>query len=90
MTMRDDLVKQSNKRGTIWFAKAGPNTRTTQVFVNLQDSTRLDEAGFAPFGQGVEGMELAVDHRWDSHGDGPPRAHRQTVMTRARFSLTVY
>jgi hypothetical protein len=32
MTMRDDLVKQSNKRGTIWFAKAGPNTRTTVSF----------------------------------------------------------
>ncbi len=73
MTMRDDPVKQSNKRGTISFAKAGPNTRTTQVFINLQDNTRLDEAGFAPFGQVVEGMELAVDHLWDSYGDGPPR-----------------
>ena len=73
MTMRDDPVTQSNKRGTISFAKAGPNTRTTQVFINLQDNTRLDADGFAPFGQVVEGMQLAVDHLWDSYGDGPPR-----------------
>ncbi len=73
MTMRDDPVKQSNTRGAIAFAKAGPNTRTTQVFINLRDNVRLDAAGFAPFGQVVQGMELAVDHLWDSYGDGPPR-----------------
>ena len=73
LTMRDDPVTQSNKRGTITFAKAGPDTRTTQVFINLKDNERLDAAGFAPFGQVVEGMQLAVDHLWDSYGDGPPR-----------------
>ena len=72
LTMRDDPVKQSNKRGTITFAMAGPNTRTTQVFVNLQDNTRLDANGFAPFGQVVEGMEV-VDHLYSAYGDGPPR-----------------
>ena len=73
MTMRDDPVTQSNKRGTVTFAMAGPNTRTTQLFVNLKDNTRLDAAGFAPFGQVVEGMEATVDHLWDSYGDAPPR-----------------
>jgi len=75
LTMRDDPVTQSNKRGTITFAKAGPNTRTTQLFINLKDNERLDAAGFAPFGQVVEGMEPAVDHLWDSYGDAPPRGY---------------
>ncbi|HEY1206761.1 MAG: peptidylprolyl isomerase [Bryobacteraceae bacterium] len=75
LTMRDDPVKQSNTRGTITFAKAGPDTRTTQVFINLKDNTRLDAAGFAPFGQVVEGMEATVDHLWDSYGDAPPRGY---------------
>ena len=75
LTMRDDPVKGSNMRGTITFATAGPNTRTTQVFINLKDNPRLDGAGFAPFGRVVEGMEAAVDHLWDSYGDAPPRGY---------------
>lgn len=72
LTMRDDPVRQSNKRGTLTFAMAGPNTRTTQLFINLKDNTRLDAGGFAPLGQVVEGMEV-VDHLYNSYGDAPPR-----------------
>ena len=54
----DDAVKSSNKRGTITFATAGPNTRTTQLFINFADNSRLDAMGFSPFGQVTKGMEV--------------------------------
>jgi len=66
----DDRVTQSNKRGTLTFATAGPNTRTTQIFINFSDNAGLDGQGFAPFGQVVEGME-AVDKFFTGYGESP-------------------
>jgi peptidyl-prolyl cis-trans isomerase A (cyclophilin A) len=68
----DDPVRQSNTRGTVSFATAGPNTRTTQLFVNLVDNTRLDGMGFSPFGKVVEGMDV-VDSLHAGYGEGAPR-----------------
>src|SRR5689334_3699548 len=56
--LKDDPVKQSNKRGFVSFASAGPNSRSTQVFINFVDNTALDGQGFAPFGQVVQGMDV--------------------------------
>jgi cyclophilin family peptidyl-prolyl cis-trans isomerase len=67
----DDPVKQSNKRGYITFATAGPGTRTTQVFINLVDNGTLDAQGFAPFGRVVSGMKV-VDKLYDGYGEGAP------------------
>jgi peptidyl-prolyl cis-trans isomerase A (cyclophilin A) len=72
MMMVDDPVKESNRRGTITFATGGPNTRTTQVFINLADNRRLDSDGFAPFGREVEGMEV-VDQLYAGYGEGEPQ-----------------
>jgi peptidyl-prolyl cis-trans isomerase A (cyclophilin A) len=69
--LKDDPVKQSNKRGYITFATAGPNTRTTQVFVNFKDNAFLDGQGFAPFGEVSEGMEDVVDKLYSQYAGKP-------------------
>ena len=69
----DDPVKVTNSRGTVVFATAGPNTRTTQIFVNTRDQGNafLDRQGFSPFGQVIDGMDV-VDRFYAGYGEGQP------------------
>ena len=67
----DDPVTQSNRPGTITFATGGPNTRTTQVFINLADNARLDSSGFSPFGVVTQGMDV-VEQLYSGYGEGAP------------------
>jgi peptidyl-prolyl cis-trans isomerase A (cyclophilin A) len=69
--IEDDPVKQQNTRGMITFATAGPNTRTTQLFINYADNSRLDAQGFSPFGRVTMGMEV-VDQLYADYGEGAP------------------
>lgn len=73
----DDPVQTSNVRGTITFATGGPNTRTTQLFINYQDNGRLDGMGFSPFGKVVEGMEM-VDKINSQYGEQPSQGKIQS------------
>jgi peptidyl-prolyl cis-trans isomerase A (cyclophilin A) len=68
----DDKVTQSNTRGMVTFATAGPNTRTTQLFINFGNNSFLDRQGFSPFAKVVAGMEV-VDKLYNGYGEGAPQ-----------------
>jgi peptidyl-prolyl cis-trans isomerase A (cyclophilin A) len=70
----DDPMKHSNTAGSVVFANAGANTRTTQLFINLVDNTRqLDapiQVGFSPFGEVISGMDI-VKKLYSGYGEAP-------------------
>ena len=72
--IKDDPVRESNSRGTVTFATAGPNTRTTQVFINFNNNSMLNGQGFAPFGKVISGMDV-VDSLYKGYGEGAPRGN---------------
>jgi len=68
----DDPPRQKNLRGTLAFAKSEPNTRATEMFINLADNAVLDEQYFAPFGKIVEGMDVP-DKLYSGYGEMRPQ-----------------
>ena len=72
----DDPVKESNKRGYVTFATAGPNTRTTQIFINFKDNSFLDGQGFSPFGRVTTGMDV-VDKIYSVDREKPDQGQIQ-------------
>jgi peptidyl-prolyl cis-trans isomerase A (cyclophilin A) len=68
--IQDDPVKTSNTRGKVTYAMAGPNTRSTQFFINFGNNAALDSQGFSPFGEVVEGM-ANVDKIYSGYGESP-------------------
>ena len=81
-TIPDDPPRVSNTRGTVAFAFAVPQGRTTQVFINLADNASLDTQGFAPFGRVTEGMEVvdALESTYGETAGGGIRAGRQEPL----------
>jgi len=81
-TIPDDPPRVSNARGTVAFAFAVPQGRTTQVFISLADNTSLDAQGFAPFGRVTEGMEVAdaLESTYGETAGGGIRAGRQEPL----------
>jgi peptidyl-prolyl cis-trans isomerase A (cyclophilin A) len=79
--IKDDPVTHDNVKGMVTFANAGPNTRTTQVFVNLGTNSYLNKrAGFSPFGVVTKGLWAVFSHLYAGYGEGP--SNNQTGMTK--------
>ena len=83
--IQDDAVKESNLRGFVSFATAGPNTRTTQVFINFGDNASLDRSGFAPFGKVSPGMDV-VDKIFSGYGEQPSQ-QQPTIQSQGNVFL---
>jgi peptidyl-prolyl cis-trans isomerase A (cyclophilin A) len=83
-TLPDDPVKEHNTTGMVTYATRGPNTRSTQLFINLADNRQsLDGQGFAPIGKVVDGMPVVLD-LYSSYGDMAPRGQGPDPMRMAQ------
>jgi cyclophilin family peptidyl-prolyl cis-trans isomerase len=82
MIIPDDPNKASVVRGRVAFAFKDPNGRTTQVYISLRDNTAQDTQGFAPFGEVVEGMDVAdaLNSEYGENAGGGIRGGRQQPL----------
>lgn len=81
-TMPDDPVRETNVQGTLGYAMTGPDTRTTQIYINLVDNPKLDAQGFAPFARVTSGMDavLRLYSGYDESAGGGVRAGKQGAI----------
>jgi peptidyl-prolyl cis-trans isomerase A (cyclophilin A) len=86
--IKDEPVIGSNKRGYLTYAKTSmPNTRSTQIFINLKDNDRLDAQGFSPFGViDAQGMKV-VDMMYDQYGDSTPEDFQELITKQGKAYL---
>ncbi len=86
----DDPVKQTNRRGTVTYAKSmAPNSRSTQLFINLGDNAGLDGQGFSPIGEVIEGMSV-VDALYSGYGDTPTNQQAEIAAEGNAFLNRLY
>jgi peptidyl-prolyl cis-trans isomerase A (cyclophilin A) len=86
----DDPVKESNRRSYVTFAHAGPNTRTTQLFINFGDNgSALDRQGFPPIGRVISGMNI-VDKLYGGYGDLAEQGGHGPSQQQARMQGNAY
>jgi len=81
-TIADDPPGQSNVRGRVAFAFKDPNGRTTQIYISLRDNSAQDAQGFVPFGEVVEGMDIAdaLNSEYGENAGGGIRAGHQAPL----------
>jgi cyclophilin family peptidyl-prolyl cis-trans isomerase len=81
-TIPDDPPRQSNTRGRVAFAFKDANGRTTQVYISLRDNSYQDAQGFTPFGEIVEGMDVAdaLNSEYGEGAGGGIRAGKQAPL----------
>ena len=77
--IKDDPVKKSNAKWTLTFADAGPNTRSTQVFINLGNNASLDSQGFSPFGTVTSGRPVVAKF-YSGYGEAPSSGQQAMVQ----------
>jgi homoserine O-acetyltransferase len=89
-TLTDDPVVASNIRGRLAYAMTGPDTRHTQIYINLVDNVRLDSTGFAPFAEVTSGMDV-VDRLYSGYGEnaggGVRRGNQRRMLTEGNAHL---
>lgn len=86
--INDEPVKESNRRGYITFAKSGaPNSRSTQLFINLKDNSSLDSQGFSPIGRVVQGMDIVekLNAEYEEEPDQGQIKERGNEYLKAKF-----